>query len=594
MELTSGELFYREKAQWDPSLSFLASELTKDADGLYQKERYATRIKDLRKMRQLSRVIASQRIAVGVSASMRMMKNSKEAMLREMELLTRKHSAAVNREMANMDTALMQWILQYFAVVRDELVDARMRLRADDKHYEILSRHARLKCDLLSFAYRLRVETKGVVNLMEVERDTSQYKRCCKAVQDSLGTSFQRNCPGYNQMSVVNVFKLEHAWLSTKLQEAAALADSAKVKGLFCHIPKECVFGVCSYGLHVQYLEGLPEQADVQAVFKASAERGRGSSALFSSPWFDNDASSSSSAASKGDYRLAKKLADSYTLEEPRFSRSSASAHMVKDMSLEDISSGTFIALCRVLISRLRIVDGVVDAEKVRESSMLGYDAIYCAPTEEYTLLNPTHVLPEFIMHVKLEEGKDSEDKKSDGEGENDDPAAQSPSKGDMEVARPNLSRVCRVPAALQVRAPSVPSDTRRPDMSQVAAQIGGDVISLLLTNEVEYMKRPPHEASEDAIWERYQAVKRERAQQGTASAGTNTGTSILRDEMSQRDAMILKQNLTLNIERSIESFGNKHALITKRYCDATKVLADGLASGGEDSLRQGGDEGVE
>ena len=194
---------------------------------------------------------------------------------------------------------------------------------------------------------------------------------------DSMGSKFAAKFIGYSDINVVNVYKLEHAWLSARLQQAAAAADSAKVKGLFCSISKKDVHSVCAYGLHCQQVDGLPRHGDPREVFVAG-HGAQGERPLFSCPWFSVDSkhcqptqsspAGAASAARPGDYSQARRLADSSVVVEPRFSRSSAPTRLLQ-LPPEELAQGTYLTLCRVLISRLRLIDEDISDETVSETA---------------------------------------------------------------------------------------------------------------------------------------------------------------------------------------------------------------------------------
>jgi hypothetical protein len=573
MEVSSGELYFRREVHQDGLLQRLSPDLAYDAEEAHQRERYDSKLGDLRKMRRLSRAITSERISVDVSASMKLLQNAKSRLLKQLALLKEQHVRKVIDEGDKMDASLMQWVLQYFAVLREELVDSRMRLKGDDEQYTALSRQSKMHRDLLSFAYRLNIETKGAVSLSAVEQNTSQYTRCRKAVMDSLGNAFASKFPGYKDINVVNVYKLEHAWLSASMQDAASAVDSAKVKGLFCNVAKKDVFSVAAYGLHCQRIDGLSAQSDPRAVFSGEGDVGtdaRRRRPLFSSPWFSVESkyckprSAHNSPGAKVDYGQAERLADSSCFNEPRFSRSSAPAGLM-NLRPEELSQGTYLALCRVLISRLRLVDEDISRENIHESVELGYDAMYSTTLEEYVLLRPAHVLPEFIMHVHLVKGQETGQE------------AQSSDSGrgaGVAETRPDLRSVCKVPSALEVATPSS-ADVRRVGVGDTMGS-ADHASTILLTNETQNdlaQAGGPHAARENAMWERFQRGK----------DGGGSGAAAV-DEVAKRDAMLLKQNLLLNVEKAAESFKDKQAIMLRKYFAAARLLADGLGDGSPDA----------
>jgi hypothetical protein len=572
MEITSGEALYRTKNIGDERCRDLKAELTGEIDR--QLASYNEKLNEMRNLRRLSRSIASERMITDVSASVALLTHRKNEILDKLSILIQKHEISVDNMKDEVDAGLMKWILQYFSILKNDMMRARSNLHNDHTVYELGASQVKMHRDMMNFSYSLKTETKAAVNLSSVAHDSTQYKRCRKAVMDSIGSSFDRKFPGCSGINVINVYKLEHIWLSSNLQDAAAAAESAKVKGLFCVIPKENVYGVCTYGLHIQNIEGLPAAPSINETFggHADARNARQRRALFSPPWFtmnntENDADShhinkrSLSPATltpKGrEYGHAKKLADACTLQEPRFSRSSAPMGMgyCDERGKE---KGVYLALCRVLINRLRLIDGPISPEIVRDSFQLGYDAIYSTPLEEYVLLKPTHVLPEFIMHVQLM--KDEKEKEGVQQKEGS-PISKTKSK-----IRPPTP--VRVPGMLHVSNP-VRTSVRREHPSD-AAKGNKDVFSLLLENEVIAATTSTTDFDDDIISASDLSPKtKDQDRKNDKDTDIKSQTHKIDSDMDanrqlaqvQRESMIIKQNVILNVQRAAESFLNSDLL---------------------------------
>jgi len=573
MEVTSGELYYLNKGA-ALALHSMSKELALDSDASHQQERYNAKLSDLRRIRRTNRAVTSERLSTDVWSAVTLLRISKEKVVAQLRRALARHRRNVQDEVDAVDATMMEWVLKYFAILRDELVDARMRLKGDDELLTVLSRQAKMHRDLCSFSYRLSVETKDTVSLSAVAKDSSQYKRCRKAVMDSLGSNFTSKFIGYSEINVVNVYKLEHTLLSNNLQKAAAATDSAKVKGLFCSISTKEVHSVCAYGLHCQQVDGLPGKSNPLESFAGGLDA-PGNRPLFSCPWFSVDSkhcqptkSSPTGVASTsrpGDYTQARRLADSSVVLEPRFSRSSAPTRLLQ-LSPEELMQGTYLALCRVLISRLRLIDEDISEDAVRESARLGYDALYSTTLEEYVLLKPDHILPEFIMHIHLVKGSDG------AKAGATSPRAKAP------TVRPDLTGVCRVPAALQMATPH-PSEIRRVTASDAGIRTVADPAHVLMQNEARE-GASPHLQREDEIWQRYLDGQ---------NAGEGHGDDY---DRAKRDAMILKQNLLLNVEKTAETFAAKQALMMRRFYAENKSIADAAFKGTIAARPAGSDPG--
>lgn len=84
-----------------------------------------------------------------------------------------------------------------------------------------------------------------------------------------------------------------------------------------------------------------------------------------------------------------------------KFSRSSTPSGM-EMLDNANMEEGCYIALCRVLISKQHTTNELLSDELIAESVSMGFDTIYSKASDEYALLNPRYVLPEFIMQIQM------------------------------------------------------------------------------------------------------------------------------------------------------------------------------------------------
>jgi hypothetical protein len=394
----------------------------------------------------------------------------KQKVLREMELVQR---------LADKD--LMHHVQQYFSLLKDELIKLRLKLSTDSTVSSVHRRQAKMLRDIRVFAHYLYHETSSKVVLTALPRDSAQFKRCKKAVKDNTSKQFLVDA-GFQGVKVLAVFKLENAPVSDHLQTLAGDVDNGKVKGLFCVIPKLGFHAVCAYGLHLQQQQLQQQQQPT------------GLDDLFQVPWFRTDQdelrhspghfgkateqkvgesdSSSPSTARFSAERLAKdslQYLNSIGGTSPnsadispmlRFSRQ-CTLSSLQALPKMDLEEGVLISLCRVLVSRLRTMASLPSPTDIGESLRAGYDAIFCSLSDEYILLNPAYILPEFIMLVHFVVGGDE--------------ASPLPPQG---LGAENSTN-CWVPAALQFPQHDTPS------VHASAAQSTLGLGDILLGNEI-------------------------------------------------------------------------------------------------------------
>ena len=186
---------------------------------------------------------------------------------------------------------------------------------------------------------------------------------------------------------------------ATILQRAAnQITTNGKVKGLFCLLPRNGVFGFSAYGLYSQDLGN-------DLVQESSASDLRD---LFQLPWFSAELSGSSEAVRVGERALrdnkrpdsplgarasstkikshgtAETLARANCCLNLRFSKysnplinSSTTPRDQETDQQKESDEGSILALCRVLIKKVHYVDGDLSPPDIREALLTGCDAIY-------------------------------------------------------------------------------------------------------------------------------------------------------------------------------------------------------------------------
>jgi len=384
-----------------------------------QQESFALQLESLKSVKRLSRLRYREWVETNAPHLYANVDSTVKNQMAALECEKLRKMRELRRLQESSDANLMQLVLQYFVVLKEELMATREKLRIDSMDTLLQRRQARVLRDLKLFAHHLYHETKSKVSLSVLAPDSTQYKRCKKAVKDNIGQQLLTS-HGCSDIKVLAVLKLDHGLISDQLRQAAKIVENGKVKGLFYAVPKGGLQAFAAFGLYAQTSpaelvdEGLPglfqvpwfwsaqKQQQQQQEYKDGGRHSnkttnvaetlaRGSIAKLHMP-----SSSSCSEPSVGTTHLPSAFM--------RFSRSSTPSGF-DTLQRKDLEEGTFIALCRVLISRLRTVSGVFSEHDVKEASRLGYDAIFSSQLDEYVLLKPQFVLPEFIMYVQLEGG---------------------------------------------------------------------------------------------------------------------------------------------------------------------------------------------
>lgn len=123
----------------------------------------------------------------------------------------------LRRSKSSNESSILQSILSYFAILKEELNASRAVLSHQNADIDCLRRQAKLFKTVKQFALCIGLETKSRITLTALLSDSTQSKRCRKAVTDNVNRGMMEQL-GFTAMDVVNVFKLDHQILSERLQ----------------------------------------------------------------------------------------------------------------------------------------------------------------------------------------------------------------------------------------------------------------------------------------------------------------------------------------------------------------------------------------
>lgn len=271
----------------------------------------------------------------------------------------RERSAWESRAVAKAEASeagLARLVLRYGAIVAAERAAATRRAAEAEVECGRARRAVECRRRLSLFAANVDHETRGLVRLRHLPESDAQCARCKRAARENVRRNFFAT---ESVVEVVDVYKIENRLASDAFRAAAS---ETKVKGLFCTVPDSCAERITCLGL--------------RAADEASAmER-----ALFEDEWIARRAASSD--AVDGPARQACRCAPP-TFPRP-FSRYSTALDAA---DRDDTERLRFLALCRVLVGRVRVGETAGEC-----------DSTYAPSTDEYTPLRADRVLPEFLL----------------------------------------------------------------------------------------------------------------------------------------------------------------------------------------------------
>jgi len=353
-------------------------------------------------------------------------------------------------------------MLRYAAIAEAEVQSLSARrgeeVVACDLHRKHLSTARRLGL----FALHLEHETRGKIMLKRLPQSHPQYQRCRRAATENVKSDFfaanKQTNGRYTGVTVLDVYKIENRLLLKDFQNTSATSEPSKVKGLFCRVPRKCVERLVVHGAHqrpppllqnafqhswVDATEGEPITGggvdEEEGTHGGSSDGGGGSGGNMSMEGYAARAVRRSPCLP-----FPRNFSRHSTLEEDRpavngLSRKKEIEQMMQemaqrheepgdkwlglqqelarakaDMEAEGLGDGVepgsgtrFLALCRVMIGKIFV------ASKSQETSpflaapdgqLADFDSIYSPTREEYRLLNPTNVLPEFLVEYRFTE----------------------------------------------------------------------------------------------------------------------------------------------------------------------------------------------
>lgn len=185
------------------------------------------------------------------------------------------------------DVRTMQLLLMYCSTLKDEMnLNIELSDR-DTKANNLRKLQAKKLRDIQIFSRHLKVETQGKVYLNMIASESTQWKRCCKAVKENLSPSRLQSTE-CSDIKILNVFKIEHKLLAKGMKSFTDdNSETVKIKGLFCSLSETDIYGFSAFGLSSQHCEN----GESDPIFPT----------LFQLPWFCTELSGSLEPIRVGD-----------------------------------------------------------------------------------------------------------------------------------------------------------------------------------------------------------------------------------------------------------------------------------------------------
>lgn len=184
-------------------------------------------------------------------------------------------------------------------------------------------------------------------------------------------------------------------------RSVVAAGEDGRIKGLFCQVPAECIHRFIAYGYEVE----VPEHSRRSSPSKKKDSTPTGHSAqsshdtsflteqmMFHTPWYYYNNPATHSSPSKS-YRKPASMVSNQGLARQCVTKSEIHSTAKRVIKFNRYSTPstlgtgrnpstlTYLALCRVVISKLKTVSGEVTPQMLLDYRKTEFDALYCLDT---------------------------------------------------------------------------------------------------------------------------------------------------------------------------------------------------------------------
>ena len=185
-EYVSGELFFRSARQrttllkhvtdQDKGLATLLGFLSIDGNTALQLSQSKKFLDSLKNIRRLNKAAYDAAVAHDLDHLGAFLETACQVARDEARYALGKTHAEVVHHQQAADALIMHLVLQYFAILRDELNSTRERLDKDAVEFHIMKQQAKRLRDVQIFSRHLRMETQGKVCLEVIDMDSPQVR----------------------------------------------------------------------------------------------------------------------------------------------------------------------------------------------------------------------------------------------------------------------------------------------------------------------------------------------------------------------------------------------------------------------------------
>eukprot|EP00941_MAST-03F_sp_MAST-3F-sp1_P004462 g4462.t1 len=294
------------------------------------------------------------------------------------------YDSRIDKLRAALERRTAALTVRAFAILERQTQMQGELLAWEEKRCDHQTEQVKAAVQLRLFALHLENETSGRVKIKPLEHDSTQFQRCRRAAVDNIKSNFFDGTDMVG-LEVFNVFKVENSILLNDFQKKVSNMTDGKVKGLFCSIPSESLDRVLVLGMGKS--DDDFKQIFRQTWYGAGAGMEGNSDSL---PYARTQVDKSQPMS------FPHRFSRYSTLEEDRLKLQSL-VSPIGGSKTSKFHGVSYLSLCRVILEKLFVTSREYDGFPTPTKTS-AFDSMYSPSQEEYLIMKPENVLPEFIV----------------------------------------------------------------------------------------------------------------------------------------------------------------------------------------------------
>ena len=298
--------------------------------------------------------------------------------------------------------------LWYYSALEREQEIYRRRMEEESLSCNRLSMQVKESLRLSVFAIHLESETDSQILLKRLPQTHPQHVRCRRAASENIKPGYFDEAAPFTGINVLDVYKVENAPELERFQKRAAAMEPGKVKGLFTSVQGSAIERIIALGMGGSAGDQHIFRRAWYAYHNNKSEVGYAENKVRKSDLCQFPRSFSRYSTLEADVNHIERAAELERLGNSNSSKNS------KDNDNKEGKDGKnkgtaadgggelnenirYLVLCRVAVGKV-----FVTSKEYKGFPSVGtdpaFDSMYNPLQEEYLILRPRQVLPEFII----------------------------------------------------------------------------------------------------------------------------------------------------------------------------------------------------